>query len=101
MTKAEARIKAKLVELMNEVVKYYDDFKGTELEETVDKLLLGTVDTIKEFPEEEATPGTTPSKPEQAEQLSRGARLGQKQREILEKVKQGEAHYFGEQKSEW
>ncbi len=35
MKEATATIKAKLIELKDEVVKHYDDFKGSELEETI------------------------------------------------------------------
>lgn len=93
MKEATATIKAKLIELKDEVVKHYDDFKGSELEETIGKLLVASVDFIKELPGEVVT--ATKETPKEEPKSSIGSRLGAKVQKIQEETSKGEKHYFG------
>lgn len=94
MKEATATIKAKLIELKDEVVKHYDDFKGSELEETIGKLLVASVDFIKELPGEVATPATKET-PKEEPKSGIGSRLGANVKKIQEETSKGEKHYFG------
>jgi len=94
MKEATASIKAKLVELKDEIVKHFDDFKGTELEEEIGKLLVGTINSIKELPGEVVT--VTNEEPKKEEpQPGIGSRLGSKVKKIQEETAKGDKYYFG------
>ena len=93
MKEATATIKAKLIELKDEVVKHYDDFKGSELEETIGKLLVASVDFIKELPGEVVTATKETAKEEPKPGI--GSRLGANVKKIQEETSKGEKHYFG------
>jgi len=93
MKEATVTIKAKLIELKDEVVKHYDDFKGSELEETIGKLLVFSVNSIKELPGEVAPATEEPQKEEPKPGI--GSRLAAEINKIKEETAKGEKHYFG------
>jgi len=93
MKEATGIIRRKLTELKEELVKNYGGFKGSELEETIGKLLIDTTDTLKELPVEEVeTPVTEEPKEPQS---SIGSRLGAENRRFQEETAKGDKYYFG------